>query len=81
MPVFVLIPIAFVSIYYYMVGFTSPIVNFLFTMFVGLLASSIGVAFGYFISCVTGNADIALAILPPLLMPFSLFGGYYVNSK
>ena len=81
MPVFVLIPIAFVGIYYYMVNFTNPVANFFFAMFVALLCSTIGVSFGYFMSCISENPDFAVAILPPLIMPFSLFGGYYVNNK
>ena len=47
LPVFVISPIAFVGIFYFMIGFTyDSLANFLFTMTVALFTSTTGVAFG-----------------------------------
>jgi hypothetical protein len=35
---------------------------------------------GYFMSCITPNAEIGLALAPPLVIPFLLFGGFFLNT-
>lgn len=35
---------------------------------------------GYFISCVSKNISMALAIGPPIIIPFLLFGGFFLNT-
>ncbi len=47
LPVFVAVPILFVTIYYFLVGLTlDSFENFLFTLTVALFLSTLGVAFG-----------------------------------
>jgi hypothetical protein len=36
---------------------------------------------GYLISCVSTSMSMALAIGPPLIVPFLLFGGFFLNNR
>ncbi|CAG2116215.1 unnamed protein product, partial [Medioppia subpectinata] len=80
LPIFLLIPIIFVSIYYYMVGFNPDISAFLIAILIGILITSCAVSFGYFMSCLTSSANVALSLGPPLLLPVVLFGGFFLNA-
>lgn len=35
---------------------------------------------GYLISCASSSISMALSIGPPLIIPFLLFGGFFLNS-
>ena len=35
---------------------------------------------GYFLSCLSPNVDVALAVAPVVIIPFMLFGGFFLNS-
>jgi hypothetical protein len=35
---------------------------------------------GYFLSCATPSLDVCLAISPVVIIPFMLFGGFFLNS-
>ena len=35
---------------------------------------------GYFMSCSFSNVDVALAIAPVVIIPFMLFGGFFLNA-
>lgn len=35
---------------------------------------------GYLISCASSSVSMALSIGPPLIIPFLLFGGFFLNS-
>ena len=39
------------------------------------------VSFGYFISCAAPNLQVALALAPTLIIPFMLFGGFFLNAS
>ncbi|CAG2102282.1 unnamed protein product [Medioppia subpectinata] len=80
LPIFLLIPMIFVSIYYYMVGFNPDISAFLIAILIGILITSCAVSFGYFMSCLTSSANVALSLGPPLLLPVVLFGGFFLNA-
>nr|KAG5714726.1 hypothetical protein BaRGS_000214 [Batillaria attramentaria] len=54
-PTFILLPVVFVAVTYWMIG--------------------------YVISTVAGNVSIALAIGPPILIPFMMFGGFFLNDE
>ncbi|KAF7491271.1 Protein white [Sarcoptes scabiei] len=80
-PIFVCIPIVFVSIYYYAINLYPSFDSFLYCMVVAILLSACGVSFGYLISCTCRNTDVALSFGPPLVMPLQLLGGYFLNTK
>ncbi|KAJ9597850.1 hypothetical protein L9F63_011292, partial [Diploptera punctata] len=37
--------------------------------------------FGYLISCISSSLSMALAIGPPIIIPFLLFGGFFLNNS
>lgn len=80
LPLFIITPIIFVSIFYYMVGMNPDIERFLICNLVVLLVTQVVVSFGYFISCVSPSLQVALALAPPLIIPVMLFGGFFLNS-
>lgn len=80
LPFHIIYPFAFVSIAYYMVGFTNDVVDFFICALVVVLVANCAVSFGYMISCMSRNLSIALAIASPLIIPLMLFGGFFLNS-
>ncbi|XP_054160832.1 protein white-like [Oppia nitens] len=79
-PVFILIPTIFVSIYYYMVGFNPRFDHFIIMIIIGNLSTQCAVSFGYLMSCMTSTATMALSMGPPILIPVILFGGFLLNN-
>lgn len=37
-------------------------------------------SFGYLISCASSNVSMALSVGPPVIIPFLIFGGFFLNS-
>ena len=72
--------ILFVAIYYYMVGMNQDFDRFLMACLIVLLVTQVVVSFGYFISCIAPNLQVALALAPPLIIPVMLFGGFFLQN-
>ncbi|XP_046580538.1 protein white-like [Haliotis rubra] len=80
LPTFVFLPWLMVLVLYWMIGFYNEAITFLICSGVVILVANVAVSFGYLISTVAGSVNIALAIAPPLLIPFMLFGGLFLNN-
>jgi len=80
-PLFVITPIIFTSIFYYMVGLNPLFERFLVTNLILLIVVQVVVSFGYFISCLASDLQVALALAPPLIIPLMLFGGFFLQSS
>ena len=78
--IFVNFRILFVSIYYYMVGMNKEFDRFLMTCLIVLLVTQVVVSFGYFISCIAPSLQVALALAPTLIIPFLIFGGFFLQN-
>ena len=35
---------------------------------------------GYFMSCISPNAEVGLALAPVIVIPYLLFGGFFLNT-
>jgi len=81
LPIFIIMPIIFMAIYYWMVGFNEDLDRFMIAVAVVLLVPQVVVSFGSFIPCISPNLQVALALAPPLIIPIMLFGGFFLNSK
>ncbi|KAF2898580.1 hypothetical protein ILUMI_07594 [Ignelater luminosus] len=81
LPIFIFIPIIFVSICYYLVGLNPEPARFLIAVGIVILIANVATSYGYLISCISGNINVALSIAPPLIIPFLLFGGFFLNVK
>lgn len=98
LPIFICVPVIFVSICYYLVGLNPEPVKFLIAIGVVILIANVATSYGkdrlfkmhlinsklrlgYLLSCLSGNINVALSIVPPLIIPFMLFGGFFLNVK
>ncbi|CAL4079531.1 unnamed protein product, partial [Meganyctiphanes norvegica] len=80
LPFYIMYPFVFVAIAYYLVGFTNDVNNFFICAGIVVLVANSSISFGYMISCVARNISVALAIATPFIIPFMLFGGFFLNS-
>ncbi|KAG0728548.1 Protein white [Chionoecetes opilio] len=79
LPLTLFLPLLFVSICYYMIGLHSPAKNFFTCAGLLMLTANAAVSFGYMISCLAKNLNMALAIAAPMLIPLMLFGGLFLS--
>lgn len=80
LPLFVLIPVIFTSITYPMIGLRPDFVAFAIALALVTLVANVSTSFGYFISCSSSSISMALSVGPPIIIPFLLFGGYFLNA-
>nr|WOD55111.1 ABCG transpoter White [Hymenopus coronatus] len=80
-PIFAALPLIFTSVTYYLVGLNPGIHRFFIANLVVMLVANVAVSFGYLISCVSTSVSMALAVGPPVIIPFLLFGGFFLNNS
>jgi len=80
LPLYIVEPMITLTIFYWMVGLNPEADKFFIAAVIVLLVVQVVLSLGYFMSCIAPNIDIALAIAPVLIIPFMLFGGFYLNS-
>ncbi|XP_030849345.1 protein white-like [Strongylocentrotus purpuratus] len=76
---YIFLPIIFMTLPYWMVGMYPYLSNYVVACCISILVTNSAVSFGYLLSSLSGTVSIALAITPPLLLPFMLFGGLFIN--
>lgn len=79
-PIFVITPILFCAIYYYMVGMNQEFDRFCIACLVLIVVTQVVVSFGYMVSCIAPSLQVALALAPTLIIPFMIFGGFFLNG-
>ncbi|XP_069162070.1 protein white [Procambarus clarkii] len=79
LPIFIISPVGFISIAYYMVGLRADVENFFTTMLIMVLVANVAISYGYMISCMAKNYQTALVLSTPLTFPLLLFGGFYMK--
>ena len=95
LPIFLLLPLVFLAVIYYMVGLNAPFAKFATTLAIIELMTQAVASFGnpsslychvlssssgYLISCIANSIDMALGLGPPFLIPLMLFGGLFLNN-
>lgn len=80
LPLFIAVPVVFTSIAYPMIGLRPGMVHFSWACLTVILVANVSTSFGYFISCASSSTSMALSVGPPLIIPFLLFGGFFLNS-
>lgn len=80
MPIYIITPIIFSSITYWMIGLYRDPVTFLVATATLLLVCNCAVSYGYMLSCMSSNLNLVLALAPMLLVPLMLFGGLFLNA-
>ncbi|XP_061185570.1 protein white-like isoform X1 [Saccostrea echinata] len=79
-PFLIVIPVIFMSILYWMSGLIHDGYAFLVATGVAIVISNTAASFGYVVSAAAPTVTAALAIAPALMIPFLLFGGFFLNS-
>ncbi|XP_055606138.1 protein white isoform X2 [Uranotaenia lowii] len=79
-PLFIAVPFVFTSITYPMIGLQSGGWHYLVTLFIVTLVANVATSFGYLISCASSSISMALSVGPPVIIPFLIFGGFFLNS-
>ncbi|KII68110.1 Protein white [Thelohanellus kitauei] len=79
-PVFVLMPSAMLLITYFMIGFNYSGVTYFSFWLTLILVSLASVSYGYMISALSSNYETASSLSTPLLIPFMIFGGFFIRS-
>lgn len=79
-PLFIAVPFVFTSITYPMIGLRSGAEHYFTALLVVTLVANVATSFGYFISCASSSISMALSIGPPVIIPFLIFGGFFLNS-
>ena len=80
LPLYVLEASILFTILYWMAQLNPEAERFLAFLGIAFLILQVVMSLGYFLSCVTPSAEIALAIAPVLIIPMMLFGGFYLNT-
>lgn len=82
LPLNILIPIIYMAILWPMANlFLDDWHRFLTGLTILIIISQVATSFGYFVSCISGSIQIALALGPVLVVPFMLMGGFFLNYK
>jgi EPP (Eye Pigment Precursor) family transporter len=80
LPLFVMEPLIITTILYWMAGLNPDPVRFLTACGIVLLVVQAVLSVGYLLSCACPSVDLALTLGPVIVIPFMLFGGFYLNA-
>ncbi|XP_060593434.1 protein white-like [Ruditapes philippinarum] len=80
LPSHLIMPIAFCSIAYYMIGLYSTFEAFLIFTGIQTIVANVSVSFGYLISAGSPSAEVAIGIAAPAVICFMMFGGLFMNA-
>ena len=72
-------PFIFVTIAYWMIGLRDDGAAYIEFVLVIILTANCAISLGYLISTLAPTTQVALAISTPILLPFMLFGGLFIN--
>ncbi|XP_030386461.1 protein white [Scaptodrosophila lebanonensis] len=80
LPLFLTVPLIFTAIAYPMIGLRAGVMHFFNCLALVTLVANVSTSFGYLISCASSSTSMALSVGPPVIIPFLLFGGFFLNS-
>ncbi|XP_049837353.1 protein white-like [Schistocerca gregaria] len=81
LPIFSAIPCLFTVVSYYLVGLNPAPERFFCCMLIAILVTNVATSFGYFVSCASSSISVAMSMAQPLIFPFLLFGGFFLNVR
>ena len=81
MPNFLILPVIFISIVYWMANLNPDPGRFFICMLVIVLVVQCSSSFGTFLSVVSPSTNVALAIAGPVLVPLMIFSGFLLNYE
>lgn len=77
MPEEVILPLVLVAISYFVVNLNETAASFFMTYLSLFLVSWMGSAYGLFLSTLFSDAEVAMSLVPVLMIPFMLVGGFF----
>jgi len=80
LPIYIMFPFIFVAIPYYAIGLNPDVGAFFTAAGIVILVANVATSFGYFVSCLASNPQIALAMSAPMIIPMLLFGGFFLKN-
>ena len=80
MPILSITPMLFAVIVYFKIGLSISATQFWYFYLIILLVSQCSASFGYFISSLFENEEMAVSLAPVFMLPIMLFGGQFANS-
>lgn len=63
-----------------MIGLRGGWPYFMIAIGIVCLIANVSTSFGYLISCASSSISMALSIAPPVIIPFLIFGGFFLNA-
>ena len=80
MPVLCITPMIFAIVVYFKIGLTVTASQFFYFYLIIFLLSQCSASFGYLMSSIFNDEDMAVGMAPIVIMPLVLFGGQFANS-
>ncbi|KAJ3643839.1 hypothetical protein Zmor_026525 [Zophobas morio] len=78
-PIFITMPLILTAICYFLIGLNPNGPRFFIACGILVLVANVATSFGYMISCASPSITVALSVGPSLIIPFMLFGGFFLN--
>ncbi|KAG1709785.1 Protein white [Nymphon striatum] len=80
MPLYLILPMIYGSIVYWMSGMNPDPIRFGIYLGVCVLTANTSLSAGYMISCANSSVEIASTVTGPFIMAMVLFGGIFLNA-
>uniref|UniRef100_A0A0M3IE80 ABC2_membrane domain-containing protein n=1 Tax=Ascaris lumbricoides TaxID=6252 RepID=A0A0M3IE80_ASCLU len=80
-PQYVVLPLIFTSILYWMAGLAPDIGAFGLCCLINVLLTNTAISIGYAMSCIFKDLSIAVNIMPAFVMPAMAFAGFFINQN
>nr|CAD2168985.1 unnamed protein product [Meloidogyne enterolobii] len=78
---YIIYPFVFSSIVYWMSGFVHNSLAYASFVASCVCVTNVAISLSYAASCIFGTTDLALAMLPVVVIPLLAFGGFYINQQ
>ncbi|KAL6756149.1 ABC-2 type transporter-domain-containing protein [Haematococcus lacustris] len=81
LPSHIFLPILSCLIMYWMIGYQNTSDHFWWFALIIILVDLSGTSLGILIACIFDNIKMALTVQPLVLMPLTVFSGFFINSQ
>uniref|UniRef100_A0A1I8BF51 ABC2_membrane domain-containing protein n=1 Tax=Meloidogyne hapla TaxID=6305 RepID=A0A1I8BF51_MELHA len=78
---YIIYPLLFSSIVYWMSGFVHNALAYASFVASCVCVTNVAISLSYAAACIFGTTDLALAMLPVVVIPLLAFGGFYINQQ
>ncbi|VDN60274.1 unnamed protein product [Dracunculus medinensis] len=78
-PQFVLLPLLFTTILYWMAGLTPEIKAFSISCLICILMANVATSYGYLMSCVFKSIGVSLYLINVIILPSMITAGFFIN--